>query len=85
MMMMTGLMMTPRIDAARAAEVTIRADDEGFGAMKAPSNALVLVSYVGTIVESGEMFDTTYGGERFDTNAAGVGSRSSENSGSRLN
>ena len=76
MMMMTGLMMTPRIDAARAAEVTIRADDEGFGAMKAPSNALVLVSYVGTIVESGEMFDTTYGGERFDTNAAGVGSRS---------
>ena len=27
--------------------------------MKAPSNALVLVSYVGTIVESGEMFDTT--------------------------
>ena len=53
MMMTSVMLLMPRVDAARAAEVTIRADDEGFGAMKAPSNALVLVSYVGTIVERG--------------------------------
>ena len=80
MMMMTTLTMMTSVDVdvARAAEVTIRRDDEGFGATEASAKALALVSYVGTIVESGEMFDTTYGGQKFDTNSAGVGSQSIE-------
>ena len=80
LMVTTTLTMLTSVDAARAAaaEVTIRRDDEGFGANEASAKALALVSYVGTIVESGEMFDTTYGGEKFDTNSAGVGSQSIE-------
>ena len=52
---------------ARAEDVKIISDKEGFGSKAAKTGDLLLVNYVATI-DGGKMVDTTLGGEKYFTN-----------------